>query len=104
MVMGMTTCWKRRGAAGLLIEGYAVNALSDELRAGLEQAGVTTIVVEDTRVALQQYARAILRRWHPTVIAVTGSVGKTSTKEAIAAALSGNFATFKSWQNYNDAL
>ncbi|HLX55783.1 MAG TPA: alanine racemase [Ktedonobacteraceae bacterium] len=94
----------RRGAAGLLIEGYAVNALSDELRAGLEQAGVTTIVVEDTRVALQQYARAILRRWHPTVIAVTGSVGKTSTKEAIAAALSGNFATFKSWQNYNDAL
>ncbi|HEX9134830.1 MAG TPA: alanine racemase, partial [Ktedonobacteraceae bacterium] len=51
-----------------------------------------------------QYARFILERWHPTVIAVTGSTGKTSTKEAIAAVLSSNFATFKSWQNYNDLL
>jgi len=42
--------------------------------------------------------------WHPTVIAVTGSTGKTSTKEAIAAILSSNFSTFKSWQNYNDLL
>ncbi|HEX6479550.1 MAG TPA: alanine racemase, partial [Ktedonobacteraceae bacterium] len=38
------------------------------------------------------------------VIAVTGSTGKTSTKEAIAAVLAGNFATFRSWQNYNDLL
>ncbi|HVB75556.1 MAG TPA: alanine racemase [Ktedonobacteraceae bacterium] len=94
----------RLGAAGLLIEGRAANALSDEQRAELEQAGVTIVLVEDTRLALQHYAHAILRLWHPTVIAVTGSVGKTSTKEAIAAVLSGSFATFKSWQNYNDAL
>jgi alanine racemase len=94
----------RRGAAGLLVEARAITALSDTQRAELEQTDVTTIVVEDTRVALQHYAQAILRRWHPTVIAVTGSVGKTSTKEAIARVLSGHFATFKSWQNYNDAL
>ncbi len=94
----------RRGAAGLLVEARAINALPDEQRAELEQGGATTVVVEDTRVALQQYARAILQRWHPIVIAVTGSVGKTSTKEAIAAVLSGSFATFKSWRNYNDAL
>lgn len=94
----------QRGAAGLLIEARALNALADAQRSELEQAGITTVVVEDTRLALQQYAHAILRRWHPTVIAVTGSVGKTSTKEAIASVLSGHFATFKSWQNYNDAL
>ena len=92
------------GAAGLLIEARAFSALADAQRAQLEQAGITTVVVEDTRIALQQYAHAILQRWHPIVIAVTGSVGKTSTKEAIAEVLSGHFATFKSWQNYNDAL
>jgi alanine racemase len=94
----------QRGAGGLLVEGRAVQALALEQRTLLEQASVTTIVVDDTRVALQQYARAILRRWHPTVIAVSGSVGKTSTKEAIAAVLGSSFATFKSWQNYNDLL
>ena len=93
-----------RGASGLLIEGRVVPALTEEQRAAFEQAGVTMVVVEDTRLALQRYARAILRRWHPIVIAVTGSVGKTSTKEAIAAVLSSSFATFKSWQNYNDLL
>ncbi|TMC81714.1 MAG: UDP-N-acetylmuramoyl-tripeptide--D-alanyl-D-alanine ligase, partial [Chloroflexi bacterium] len=45
-----------------------------------------------------------LERWHPIVIAVTGSTGKTSTKEAIASVLASSFATFRSWQNYNDLL
>ena len=92
------------GAAGLLLEARVFTGMADAQRAKLEQAGITTVVVEDTRIALQQYAHAILQRWHPIVIAVTGSVGKTSTKEAIAEVLSGHFATFKSWQNYNDAL
>ncbi|QBD79322.1 alanine racemase [Ktedonosporobacter rubrisoli] len=94
----------RRGAAGLLIEAAAFNALSSEVQSELEQASLATILVADTRLALQDYARAILQRWHPTVIAVTGSVGKTSTKEAIATVLASNFATFRSWQNYNDLL
>ncbi len=94
----------QRGAAGLLVEGRYINDLSEEVQASLAGARIATIVVEDTRIALQQYARFILDRWHPTVIAVTGSTGKTSTKEAIAAVLSSNFATFKSWQNYNDLL
>jgi alanine racemase len=94
----------RRGAAGLLVEARYINALKEEAQAAIQQAGIATIIVEDTRVALQLYARSILERWHPTVIAVTGSTGKTSTKEAIAAVLAGNFATFRSWQNYNDLL
>src|SRR5947199_6115205 len=94
----------RRGAAGLLLEARVLASLAGEARAVLERAGVAAIAVADTRIALQQYARFILERWHPTVIAVTGSTGKTSTKEAIATVLSCNFATFKSWQNYNDLL
>ena len=94
----------QRGAAGLLLEERVVGSLSEEARAILERAGVATIAVADTRIALQQYARFILERWHPVVIAVTGSTGKTSTKEAIASVLAGSFATFRSWQNYNDLL
>jgi alanine racemase len=91
-----------RGATGLLVEARILNAFPDEMLSTMAQ--VATVVVEDTRLALQQYAHAILQRWHPTVIAVTGSVGKTSTKEAIAGVLSSSFSTFRSWQNYNDLL
>jgi UDP-N-acetylmuramoyl-tripeptide--D-alanyl-D-alanine ligase len=34
------------------------------------------------------FARAVIRKYHPTVVMVTGSVGKTSTKDAIRCALS----------------
>ncbi|HXZ03858.1 MAG TPA: alanine racemase [Ktedonobacteraceae bacterium] len=94
----------QRGASGLLLEHGFLNTLTGEVQATLVEAQVAIIFVEDTRLALQQYARYILDLWRPTVIAVTGSTGKTSTKEAIAAVLSSNFATFKSWQNYNDLL
>ncbi|HVB20646.1 MAG TPA: alanine racemase [Ktedonobacteraceae bacterium] len=94
----------QRGAAGLLAEAQAVNGLPEDTRQAIQQANIPLVVVEDTRIALQHYARFILERWHPTVIAVTGSTGKTSTKEALASVLSSNFATFKSWQNYNDLL
>ncbi|GER87101.1 alanine racemase [Dictyobacter vulcani] len=94
----------RKGASGLLVEGLAFQQLSEQTRSALSQEEITIIVVEDTRLALQHYASAILQIWHPTVIAVTGSVGKTSTKEAIANVLSCQFNTFRSWQNYNDTL
>ncbi len=94
----------QRGAAGLLAEAQAVNGLPEDTRRAIQQANIPLVTVEDTRIALQRYARFILEHWHPTVIAVTGSTGKTSTKEAIASVLANNFATFKSWQNYNDLL
>ncbi len=94
----------QRGAAGIVLETTAFASLDENSKAVLAQAGVTIVAVDDTRIALQQYAHDILVRWHPIVIAVTGSTGKTTTKEAIAAVLSSNFATFRSWQNYNDLL
>jgi Alr-MurF fusion protein len=94
----------RRGAAGALVDERYMQRSSGELQQELERSGMAVVVVEDTRLALQHYAHAILQRWHPIVIAVTGTTGKTSTKEAIAAVLGSSYATFKSWQNYNDLL
>ncbi len=93
-----------RGATGLLVETTTFSALAEQVQMAIAQAGVVVVSVENTRVALQKYARFILAQWRPTVIALAGSVGKTSTKEAIATVLSSRFPTFRSWQNYNDLL
>jgi alanine racemase len=97
----------QQGAAGIVAESSRfsdLEALSPQIRSKLEQQGVALILVKDTRLALRDYARGILQQWHPHVIAVTGSVGKTTTKEAIATILESWFPTFKSWRNYNDLL
>jgi len=50
---------------------------------------------------LASFARAVVRRYRPQVVMVTGSVGKTSTKDAIAAALAPNFFLRKSEKSFN---
>ncbi len=49
-------------------------------------------------------ARAIIKKYQPEVIAVTGSVGKTSAKAAIAAVLGSKFHTRASAGSYNNEL
>lgn len=51
---------------------------------------------------LEKFAKRQLARHHPTVVAVTGSVGKTTTRLAIAAALDGSFSVRTSEKNYNN--
>ena len=63
--------------------------------------GITCIVVENTQQALLDYARYILAQRAIEVIGITGSVGKTSTKEAIAAVLSTVEPTFKNHGSFN---
>lgn len=46
-------------------------------------------------------ARAVVRRYRPCIVLVSGSVGKTSTKDAIAAALSARFLVRKSAKSFN---
>jgi UDP-N-acetylmuramoyl-tripeptide--D-alanyl-D-alanine ligase len=55
-----------------------------------EPVGGPHVLVEDTFAALQALGRASRERSHAIVIGVTGSVGKTSTKEALYAALDRN--------------
>jgi alanine racemase len=63
--------------------------------------GVTVVVVRDARLALQAWAAAVVRRYEPAVIGVTGTVGKTSTKRAIATLLDGLGPVFRSRRSFN---
>jgi UDP-N-acetylmuramoyl-tripeptide--D-alanyl-D-alanine ligase len=60
------------------------------------------ILVEDTLQALQLLAKAVRRLWAKPLIAVTGSTGKTTTKEAIAHVLSSRFRVLRSEGNFNN--
>ncbi len=60
------------------------------------------IAVNDTLAALQALATAVRRMWGKTVVGVTGSTGKTTTKDAIAHVLSSRFKVLKSVGNLNN--
>jgi UDP-N-acetylmuramoyl-tripeptide--D-alanyl-D-alanine ligase len=60
------------------------------------------LAVDDTLAALQTLASAVRRLWAKPLIGVTGSTGKTTTKEAIAHVLSSRFGVLKSEGNFNN--
>lgn len=65
---------------------------------------VTVIQVQDTLAALQALARFHRQRYHIPVIAVTGSNGKTTTKDMIAAVLASRFKVLKTEANFNNEI
>jgi UDP-N-acetylmuramoyl-tripeptide--D-alanyl-D-alanine ligase len=66
-------------------ERGAAAALVDEKHAG--EAPLPLLIADDTRLALGRLGRHWRLRFAPTVIAITGSNGKTTTKEMLAAIL-----------------
>jgi len=62
------------------------------------------IYVEDPRLALGQIAREELRRIGAKTVAVTGSVGKSTTKEMIASVLESTYRTSKTPANHNNDI
>ncbi len=66
--------------------------------------GYPCIVVRNTRKALLDLGLYFRRKFSPKVIGVTGSVGKTSTKDMIALALSGEHSVYKTEGNHNNEI
>ncbi len=64
----------------------------------------TVILADDPQALVQRWAARRLRQVAPQVIAVTGSVGKTSTRHAIATLLAAQQLTFQSRQSFNSLL
>jgi UDP-N-acetylmuramoyl-tripeptide--D-alanyl-D-alanine ligase len=62
------------------------------------------IRVGDSLRALQQVAGSWRRKHNPRVVGITGSVGKTTTKELTAAVLSSRYLTLKSEASYNNEV
>src|SRR5215468_5703917 len=84
-----------RGAVAALVAAEKVGGYPDAIRA-------KCAVVGDTFVALKQFARAVREAWGGKIAGVTGSVGKTTTKEILASLLGARFRVLKSEGNLNN--
>ncbi len=73
-------------------------------QAGIMPALPCCILVENSETALQQIAHYWRNQFDPQVVAITGSVGKTSTKELTAAVLGQRHRVLKSRGNYNNEI
>lgn len=66
--------------------------------------GVKCIIVDSTQKALLDIAGYYRQRFSPVLVGVTGSVGKTTTKEMIALVIGSKFKTLKTSGNLNNEI
>jgi len=90
-----------RFAAQALATGAWGVLVAPQHAAGLQADGAVVLSAEDSLAALQQLARAWRRQLGASTIAITGSTGKTSTKDILAALLAPHRRTFVSRGNFN---
>jgi len=87
-----------RGAVSAVVSRARVATLPDAVLA------LPLLIAEDPLAALQSLAAHVRRRWGKRVVAITGSAGKTTTKEAVAAALGAQLNVLKSRGNLNNGF
>lgn len=100
----------QRGAAFALTQKETPLFRTIDLRAALDEDAIPDLSaplclrVENTVAALQQTARFWRRKLNVKVIGITGSVGKSTTKEAIAETLGVRYRTLRSPGNMNNEI
>lgn len=94
--------WKQaieNGASGVIIQNIEIT--EEEKKQYKEKA---IIVVEDSLKALYEIAKFKRNMYDIPVIAITGSVGKTSTKDIVASVVSNKYKTLKTEGNNNNNI
>jgi UDP-N-acetylmuramoyl-tripeptide--D-alanyl-D-alanine ligase len=84
------------------LEAGACTAVVQKDHAGMFASRRDLIFVDDTLLALQKLATCVRRQWGKPLIAVTGSAGKTTTKELIATVLASRYRVHKTEGNLNN--
>ncbi len=84
-----------------LVHGASASLTEKPVR--LSEPG-TVIRVKDTRRALGDIARYYKQKYPVKSVAITGSVGKTTTKDLVYAVLSRRFRSYKTQENFNNDL
>jgi UDP-N-acetylmuramoyl-tripeptide--D-alanyl-D-alanine ligase len=93
-----------RGAVVSDLPDVGASSTADRRLPTADYAGKGIIRVHDTTKALQRLARSIRERYDFLLIGITGSAGKTTTKEMIATLVSTERRTWKSWGNFNNQI
>ncbi|MDR1726699.1 MAG: UDP-N-acetylmuramoyl-tripeptide--D-alanyl-D-alanine ligase [Acidobacteriota bacterium] len=86
--------WARGAAGAVVADDYAVPAEAP--------AGFFVVRVKDTHEALKALARAVRLQWRGRLVAVTGSMGKTTTREFACQLLENRFPAYQTPGNYNN--
>lgn len=90
-----------RGAGILLIDEEHARNLAAERD---EFKGVSILIAKDTVAALARIAANNLQAIGPTVVGITGSVGKTTTRELAAAVLESKYRVHSAVRSYNTVI
>jgi UDP-N-acetylmuramoyl-tripeptide--D-alanyl-D-alanine ligase len=90
-----------------ILDALSKGALGVVVQEGFEFPGKfpperVLIKVADTHQALKNLASSVRRRWPGTLVAITGSMGKTTTKEFAAQILQAGFRVYRTPGNYNN--
>ena len=88
-----------KGAIGAILQDTEIEEEQKE-----KYANKFIILVEDTIKAMQQIATYKREKYDIPVVAITGRVGKTSTKDIVASVMNEKFKTLKTQGNYNNHI
>jgi UDP-N-acetylmuramoyl-tripeptide--D-alanyl-D-alanine ligase len=92
------------GAGGIVVPRERTRAGATGNRGVTQDSVPVTIVVDDTTVALQALAHAVRMASGTKVVAITGSAGKTTTKEVTAAFLETKYRVMRNQGNLNNHI